>query len=148
MTQQDYSDIIGMEHHRSDKHPHMSNLDRAAQFSPFSALSGYDDCITEAARLTDEKIELDEETQQMLDVKLQILLTNLQQHPEISFTVFQSDPLKTGGAYIIVVGEVKKIDTVARKIHLMDGKALLLDDIISMEGTIFQKKESNTDLHF
>ena len=59
MAQQDYSDIIGMEHHQSERHPHMSNYDRAAQFSPFAALTGYDDCITEAARLTEGRIELD-----------------------------------------------------------------------------------------
>lgn len=139
MIQQDYSDIIGMEHHRSDKHPHMSNLDRAAQFSPFSALSGYDDCITEAARLTDEKIELDEETRLLLDQKLQLLQSHISSHPQILFTVFLKEALKTGGSYVTISGEVKRIDFVAREILLTDGQVLSLDDIFSMDGTFFQE---------
>ena len=73
MAQQDYSDIIGLEHHQSDRHPHMSNYDRAAQFSPFAALTGYDDCITEAARLTESRTELDDEAKERLDERLRIL---------------------------------------------------------------------------
>ena len=146
MVQQDYSDIIGLEHHQSERHPHMSNYDRAAQFSPFAALTGYEDCITEAARFTDGRIELDEETKERLDEKLRILQTVMMQQPEVTFTFFQRDEHKEGGAYVTLTGAVKKIDPVRRQILLADGTALFLDDIVSMEGPVFSAAIPEKDL--
>ena len=137
MAQQDYSDIIGLEHHRSERHPHMSNYDRAAQFSPFAALTGYDDCIAEAARLTEGRIEPDDETKERLDERLRILQAKIARQPEVTFTFFQQDERKAGGAYVTRTGAVKKIDPIGRRILLADGAALELDDIVSMEGAVF-----------
>ena len=139
MSQQDYSDIIGMEHHRSERHPHMSNYDRAAQFSPFAALTGYDDCITEAARITEGRIEPDDETKERLDEKLRVIQANIIRQPEVTFMVFQRDKHKNGGSYIILTGAVKKSEPIRRLILFTNGTVLSLDDVVSMEGAVFSE---------
>ena len=95
-----YEDIINLPHHISSKRPQMSMLDRAAQFSPFAALTGYDDAIHETGRLTDEKIDLSEEEKEALDRKQQILMERLCDHPALTVTYFVPDPKKSGGAYV------------------------------------------------
>lgn len=84
----DYSDIIHLPHHISKTHPQMSMHDRAAQFSPFAALTGYDSAILETARLTEEKITLNEDLQELLDIQFQQLLEHLSEKPLISITFF------------------------------------------------------------
>ena len=106
---QDYEDIIHLPHHVSETHPRMSRLNRAAQFSPFAALTGYGAAIQEAGRLTDRKIQLDEDSQAVLDRKLAILREQLSKHPEVAVTYFQPDGKKDGGAYASFSGQVKKI---------------------------------------
>ncbi len=96
----DYDDIINLPHHVSTKRPQMSMLDRAAQFSPFAALTGYDAAIKETGRLTDEKIEMDEESLNMLNMKFQLLVDALDENQEVSFTYFKPDETKAGGAYV------------------------------------------------
>ena len=96
----DYDDIINLPHHVSTRHPQMSMYDRAAQFSPFAALTGYDDAIQETGRLTEQKIELDEETLEKLDERFQILQEHLGEQPEVRFTYFKPDERKEGGAYL------------------------------------------------
>ena len=95
-----YEDIINLPHHVSATRPQMSMLDRAAQFSPFAALTGYDAAIKETGRLTDEKIEMDEEALNILNMKFQILVDSLDDEPEVTFTYFKPDERKAGGAYI------------------------------------------------
>ncbi|HOO05725.1 MAG TPA: hypothetical protein PLH83_04435, partial [Ruminococcus sp.] len=95
-----YEDIINLPHHVSTKRPQMSMLDRAAQFSPFAALTGYDAAIKETGRLTDEKIEMDEESLNMLNMKFQLLVEALDDEHEVSFTYFKPDETKAGGAYV------------------------------------------------
>ena len=100
----EYRDIINLPHHVSSKRPQMSMLDRAAQFSPFAALTGYDDAIHETARLTNDKVDLSEEEKETLDRKQQILLERLGEHPALTVTYFIPDAKKSGGAYVTKSG--------------------------------------------
>ena len=129
-----YDDIINLPHHVSSTHPHMTAIDRAAQFSPFAALTGYDTAIKETARLTDEKIELDESMKEALSDKLQSIADRLKEHPEVAITYFQQDAKKNGGAYVAVTGTVKKIDKYERVVVMNDGKAIPIDEIISIKN--------------
>ena len=123
-----YDDIIDLPHPTSERHPRMPMANRAAMFSPFAALSGYDDAVKETARLTDGKIELTEEEKANLDARLQLLEPGI----AASFTYFQPDSRKQGGAYVTASGEVKRIDGIAREIILMDGRRIPIDDILEV----------------
>ena len=125
-----YDDIIDLPHPTSQRHPRMPMANRAAQFSPFAALSGYDDAVKETARLTDSKVELTEEEKVILDAKLQLLVPGM----EASFTYFQQDEKKEGGAYLTVTGTVKKFDSYAREIVLGDGRRMPIDDILELQS--------------
>lgn len=133
-----YDDIINLPHHVSATRPHMSAIDRAAQFSPFAALTGYDSAIKETARLTDERIQLDEYVKDALNDRLQIIADRIKERPEIAITYFQPDAKKNGGAYVTAVGSVKKIDEYERVIVMTDGTAIPIDEIISIDGQIFE----------
>ena len=128
-----YDDIIHLPHHVSATHPHMSAIDRAAQFSPFAALTGYDAAIKETARLTDKRVELDESMKAALSNKLQMIADRLKEHPEIAITYFQPDAKKNGGAYVTVINTVKKIDVYERIVVMTDGKVIPIDEIISID---------------
>ena len=134
----DYDDIINLPHHVSTKRPQMSMLDRAAQFSPFAALTGYDAAIKETGRLTDEKIEMDEESLNMLNMKFQLLVDALDENQEVSFTYFKPDETKAGGAYVTATGIVKKVDDYERLITMVDGAKIPMDDVYSIESEIFK----------
>ena len=133
-----YDDIINLPHHVSATRPHMSAIDRAAQFSPFAALTGYGDAIKETARLTGEKVELDEYMKDVLSVRLQIIVDQPKEHPEIAITYFQPDEKKNGGAYVTVIGSVKKIDEYERVVVMTDGTRVPIDEIASIDGQIFE----------
>lgn len=132
-----YDDIINLPHHVSDKRPQMSMQDRAAQFSPFAALTGYDSAIHETARLTDSKLELTEETMALLNMKLQAVKDSITEQPEILFTYFKPDEKKSGGAYVTVSGTVKKMDDYERLVVLQSGITIPIDDLLDIEGEIF-----------
>lgn len=132
-----YDDIIQLPHHVSLTRPQMPMQDRAAQFSPFAALTGYDAAVKETARLTDEKIELDEEELNILNMKFQMLREQLDKQSEVDFTYFKPDEKKTGGAYVTVAGAVKKIDDFERMIIMRDGVKILMDDVLDIEGDMF-----------
>lgn len=132
-----YEDIIHLPHNVSSKRPQMSMLDRAAQFSPFAALTGYDDAIQETSRLTEQKIELDEETLEKLDERFQILQEHLGEQSEVQFTYFKPDERKEGGTYLNVSGVVRKIKLYEREILLQDGTIIPVDDILKMDSSIF-----------
>ena len=133
-----YSDIINRPRHVSKKHPHMSLYDRAAQFSPFAALTGYDAAVKETARLTDERIELDENRKSFLNDKLQMIAENLQEHPVVSITYFQPDERKAGGSYVNVTDKAKKIDEYGREIVMAAGTRIPIEQIYEIEGEIFR----------
>jgi hypothetical protein len=116
----------------------MAAIDRAAQFSPFAALTGFDDAIKETARLTGERMELDEYTKGVLSDRLQIIANRTKEHPEIAITYFQPDAKKNGGAYVTYVGTAKKIDEYERVVVMTDGISIPMDDIISIDGQIFE----------
>ena len=138
-----YDEIINLPHHVSKTRPQMPMSDRAAQFAPFAALTGYDSAIRETGRLTDEKIELDEEALTALDMRYQLLTDALEAHPGVTITFFQSDERKEGGAYQTVTGTVKKIDTFERLITMRDGTKIPMDDVLSMEGALFSALEQD-----
>jgi len=132
-----YGDIIHLPHHVSTKHPHMSVTDRAAQFSPFAALTGYDAAIKETARLTDERVEMDEYMKDVLSDKLRIILERIKEHPQIAITYFQPDEKKNGGSYVTTTGTVKKIDEYERIVVMTGDTEIPIDEISSIEGHIF-----------
>ena len=133
-----YEDIINLPHHVSKTRPQMSMLDRAAQFSPFAALTGYDAAIKETGRLTDEKIEMDEDRKTALDMKQTYLIEMLDEQPEISITYFLPDTKKSGGAYVTVTGNLKRFDEYERLLILTDGKKIPMDDIADIDSDLFR----------
>ena len=137
-----YNDIINLPHHVSSTRAPMSMQDRAAQFSPFAALVGYDDEIRETGRLTDQKIELGEEQLSVLNRKYQILTQHLSDHPEVTIVYFEPDKFKSGGAYLSVTGVVKKIREYEAEIILEDGTVISIESIIEISGPLFVDLES------
>ena len=134
-----YDDIINLPHFESKKHKRMSLEARSAQFAPFSALTGYEDIVKETARLTDKKIEIDDEQKQILNNKLQFILKNIDLFPEITFTYFVKDNQKSGGKYIEKTGIIKKIDNINGLIILKDKSKIKINDIINITSNLFQK---------
>lgn len=136
-----YNEIMRLPHHVSKTRPQMPMSDRAAQFAPFAALTGYDAAIKETGRLTDERIELDVEALSALDMKYQLLMEALDEAPEVTITYFQPDERKAGGKYVSAVGAVKKIDDFERRITMQDGAKIPMDDVLSIEGELFSVLE-------
>ncbi|MBT9779417.1 hypothetical protein GPL15_23345 [Clostridium sp. MCC353] len=132
-----YDDIIHLPHHVSSVHPPMPVSDRAAQFAPFAALTGHGEAIKETARLTDKRVELDENAKAILDEKLRMVQEMLSQQPEITVTYFQPDEKKAGGRYVSASGNVKKIDLYHHLIVMTDGLRIPLDEVYEIEGDIF-----------
>lgn len=136
-----YDDIIDLPHHVSKTHKHMSNLDRAAQFAPFAALSGHEDAIIETARRTNEKLILDESELELLDRKIQIIEENLESKQLIKIMYFQPDHKKNGGSYISIEGVVKKIDEIENLLVMDSLQKISIDDIYRIDGEIFNNYE-------
>lgn len=134
----EYKDILNLPRHVSNTHPPMAAIDRAAQFSPFAALTGFDAAIKETARLTDEKIALDEYSSNTLSDRLQIIAERIAQQPQIAITYFQPDIMKSGGSYVTVTGAAKKIDEYKRIVMMIDGTMIPIDEIVGIEGAIFE----------
>lgn len=131
-----YDDIIDLPRHVSPTRHPMSNHDRAAQFSPFAALTGYDSHIKEEARLTDRKKELTEEEKQEIEQRLQ-LLEGCGDSPTIEVTYFKTDQRKSGGSYETAVGEFKRVDLYELKLILKNGEKISIEDIYSLESDVF-----------
>ncbi|MCR5089901.1 MAG: hypothetical protein K6C08_10355 [Oscillospiraceae bacterium] len=140
-----YADIIDLPHHQSKKHPHMSLYDRAAQFSSYKALSGYEDMVAEEARITDQEIILSDEQLDRLGEKLELIADVIQdgESPQMTFTVFIPDTRKPGGRYEEITDRVKRIDAVSRKLVLMSTKEISgvnmtidFDKIIDIHGDL------------
>ena len=127
-----YDEIMELPHHVSKTRPQMPLSDRAAQFAPFAALTGYDSAIKETGRLTNERIELDEEALTALDRKYQLLIEALDDAPEVTIIYFQPDERKAGGQYVSATGTVKKVDTFGRRILLQDGTRIPLDSVYDL----------------
>ena len=132
-----YDDIIDLPHHVSTTRPRMTNMDRAAQFSPFAAVVGYDAAVKETARLTDARIEMDENSKTILNEKLQMILEHSDRNPEIMITYFVQDSKKAGGAYVSTTGILKKVDAYEQVLVMRDGTRIPLSDIFEIEGKLF-----------
>lgn len=131
-----YDEIMGLPHHVSKTRPQMPMSDRAAQFAPFAALTGYDSAIKETGRLTNERIELDEDALTALNVKYQFLMNALDEEPEIKITYFKPDERKAGGEYVSAIGAVKKVDDFERLITMQDGTRIPMDDVYDMSISV------------
>ena len=139
-----YADIINLPHHQAADRPHMSLYDRAAQFSPYAALVGYDDMVKETARQTDSKLELGDAEKALLDQKLTLISDVIEDgcHPTITVVYFVPDAFKEGGAYDEFTGSVKKVDAVDRQIIFLaangrsSGKSIGIDFIAEIHGAL------------
>ena len=138
MKNDNYQDIINLPHYVSKKRQQMPISDRAAQFAPFAVLTGYEENIKEATRLTDTRIEIDEERKLILNDKLQIILNNIKDEPTITFTYFIYDDKKSGGKYINITNQVKKINITDGYIILIDKTKIPIEEIIDINGDIFK----------
>lgn len=136
-----YEDIIHLPHHVSKTRKRMSQIDRAAQFSPFAALTGYDAAILETARLTDKQIELDEGRKAILNEKLTIIADFIKEQPEVTITYFEPDRKKDGGAYVDYTGIVKRIDEYERAVIMVDKKSIPIDQILEIQCELFGNYE-------
>ena len=132
-----YDEIMGLPHHVSKTRPQMPMSDRAAQFAPFAALTGYDSAIKETGRLTDERIELDEEALTDLNMRYQLLVDALDEEPEVEITYFKPDERKSGGEYVTVTGTVKKVDDFERLITMQNGTKIPMDDVLAVDWGFF-----------
>ena len=130
----DYSDIINLNHHVSNKHKRMPQIARAAQFAPFAALSGYEDAVIETARITTRRIYLSEEEKSIINEKLNIIDKNISNRPQVTLTYFIQDKKKEGGSYISITGNVRKIDPISNQIILVDNKKINILDLINISG--------------
>ena len=128
-----YDDIMDLPHHQSKEQTHMSLHDRAAQFAPFAALAGHEEAIEETARLTDEKIMLDETAIEKINEKLYDISQHLSEKRNVSITYFRPDTQKCGGAYLTDVGTVKKMDEVEKVILMDSGMKIAMEQIIEIE---------------
>ena len=127
-----YDDILHLPHHVSSKRSQMAMADRAAQFSPFAALTGYDAAIRETARLTDQKIELTEDALSALDNNYRALIDHSAAGQTVQITYFRPDEKKSGGAYISLLGTVKKVDTVQRLIYMENKTVIPMDNVLKI----------------
>lgn len=128
-----YEDIINLPHHISKKYPRMSLEARSAQFAPYAALTGYDEVLAETARITNRRIEIDENLKTIIDSKLQIIRENIKNKPLISVVYFVPDLKKNGGKYVTVNGNVKKIDEYRNVVVLEDNMEIEVKEIIQLE---------------
>lgn len=133
MNQDNYNDIIDLPHYEPTKHKRMTKVARAAQFSPFAALSGYDEAIQETGRITEDKIEVSEDSKIDIDRKLQIINEKIKQQPEILVTYFEADHQKSGGKYITYQNKVKRIDAVEQNIVFTDKTKMKITNVLNIQ---------------
>lgn len=132
-----YEDIVDLPHHVSRKHPQPTMADRAARFAPFAAITGYEEMVLEEARVTDDRIEMDESSKAALNEKLNMILEFIDEQPEIMITYFEPDKRKVGGAHVTVIGTVKRIDEYEHLVIMTDGKKINIDDIYNLQSELF-----------
>lgn len=128
-----YDDIIDLPHPTSTRHPRMPMANRAAQFSPFAALTHYEDAVQETARQTVARPELTEEEKSHLNAELQALAEKISEHPTVSLTYFQPDERKAGGAFVTAEGAAKKLDRHTGMVLLDDGRKIPVKNLMSIQ---------------
>lgn len=139
-SSKEYADIIDLPHHVSKTRPKMSMHDRAAQFSPFAALTGYDAAIKETARWTDGKVDLDETSKVSLDEKLLFIMSRLAEKPVVVITYFKKDERKDGGTYEVTEGCIRKVDVYEGSVVMEDRSKIRIEDIINIDSELFGEK--------
>ena len=132
-----YEDIINLPYPNKTTRPKMSMHDRAAQFSPFAALTGYEEAVEETARLTDDKIELAEDMKAIIDAKLQMIADRLDEMPTVTVLCFVADDKKSGGKYVSITDRVKSIDAIEGLLLMCEKGNLPIEDIRDIEGNFF-----------
>ena len=132
-----YEDIVNLPPHISKKHPQPTMMDRAARFAPFAAITGYEEMVLEEARVTEERVDLDEGTLSRLNEKLNMIQEFLDEEPEVTITYFEPDKKKAGGAYVSITGVVKRIDEYEHLVIMTDGRKIRIDDIFGLESDLF-----------
>ena len=132
-----YEDIVNLPRHISKIHSQATMADRAARFSPFAAISGYEDMVKEAARVTEERIDITDATKELLNEKLNMIIEFLDEEPEVTITYFEPDKKKDGGAYISITGTVKRIDEYERIVLMSDDKKIRIEEIYAIESDLF-----------
>ena len=132
-----YEDIVNLPPHISKKHPQPTMMDRAARFAPFAAITGYEEMVLEEARITEERIDLDEGPLSILNEKLNMIQEFIDEEPEVTITYFEPDKKKSGGAYIDITGTVKRIDEYECLVIMTDGKKIRVEDIYGLESDLF-----------
>ena len=128
-----YDDIINLEHHVSTKHSRMSLENRSAQFAPFSALTGYEEAVTEEARITESRIDIDEEAKIEVNEKLNYIMKHLDKNIIVSVTYFEKDKKKQGGSYKTIKGIIKKIDDARKTIKMQTGEIIKIEELKKIE---------------
>ena len=139
-SSKEYADIIDLPHHVSKTRPKMSMHDRAAQFSPFAALTGYDAAIKETARWTDGKVDQDETSKVSLDEKLLFIMSRLAEKPVVVITYFKKDERKDGGTYEVTEGCIRKVDVYEGSVVMEDRSKIRIEDIIDIDSELFGEK--------
>ena len=132
-----YDDIINLPHHVSDTHPQMSMRNRAAQFSPFAALSGHSDAIHQTARYTDDFQGVDESNVEALNQKIAMILDKINEHPQITVTYFKPDEKKEGGSYTLKTGNIKRVDDYEHVLQFTDNEEIPIQSIFNIDGEMF-----------
>ena len=130
---EEYDDIINLPHHVSKNHPPMPMMNRAAQFAPFAALTGYDAVINETGRLTDGFIELDENKKEQLNRRIAELMEEIDERPLVTITFFKPDERKTGGSYSTVSGQLKKVDEFNQVLVMEDDTVIPFNFIFDIQ---------------
>ena len=132
-----YEDIVNLPPHISKRYPQPSMMDRAARFAPFAAITGYEEMVLEEARVTEERIDLDEGALSLLNEKLNMIQEFLDEEPEVTITYFEPDKRKSGGAYVSITGTVKRIDEYEHLVLMTDGKKISINEIYDLQGELF-----------
>ncbi len=139
-----YDDLLNVSHPEILIRPRMSAMVRAAQFSPFAALTGYDDQVRETARLTDDQIDLSSNALSLLDFQLQYLMAHLEDRPQVEIAYFIPDTKKNGGRYDLYTGVIKRIDTYARQLIFFDSNGISNGQVIDIDKIIHISISDNT----
>ena len=128
-----YDDIINLPRHVSDKHPHMSIHDRAAQFAPFAALTGHSEAVSETARYVDEKIDLGEDAIKEIQDALNYIQEHISQSPQVTITYFVADGRKRGGRYVTETVKIKYVDNLEQNIRFDNGVCVKFENIFDIK---------------
>ena len=138
-----FDDIINLDYPFTSRHPRMSMWSRAAQFAPFAALTGYNEAIYETQRITESRVELDEDSKKELDEKLSVIIGEFEQKPEVIIKYFVQDKTKEGGSFRSIYGKIKKVDSYNKIIVMQDDTNISIKDIIEIESSAIKIEDNN-----